>query len=181
MAELATIARPYAKALFALAEKNGRIESWSEALRDLAWAVQQDKVILLIESSELAVESKAEQLLHLLLDHAAIRDVEFKNFVHVLAQEKRLAVLPEIYAQYEESRLAENHIRKAIVYSAYPMGEGQFAKVLADCQQRFGVRLDATLQVLPELIGGVRVEVGDQVLDMSVQGKLKKLYATMTS
>lgn len=181
MAEFATVARPYAKALFDLAVEKNQIESWLGGLRELAWSVQQPQVATLIEETETDATQKANSLLELLSDNSAAQDAEFKNFVQVVAVEKRLQVLPEIYAQYQDLTLSRNYTKKATVYSAYPMSEGQFAKVLADCQQHFCSNLEATLQIAPELIGGVKVEVGDQVLDLSVQGKLKKLYATMTN
>lgn len=179
MAELATIARPYAKALFELADEKKRTDSWLDGLKNLTWIVQQPTVGELINDSNLTAFDKTEKLIHLLLDNPVSRDMEFKNFIQIVATEKRLNLIPEIYTQYQDFTLAQHETTKAIVYSAYPMGEGQFAKVLADCQHRFGRRLDATLEVVPELIGGVKVEVGDQVLDMSVQGKLKKLYTAM--
>lgn len=179
MAESATIARPYAKALFELAHEQQRTDSWLDGLKNLAWIVQQPKVIGLINDSNLTAFQKTEELLHLLFDHPVIRDTEFKNFVHIVAVEKRLNLIPEIYTQYQDLVLVQNGTRKAIIYSAYPMGEGLFAKVLADCQHHFGGHLDATLKIVPELIGGIKIEVGDQVLDMSVQGKLKKLYTAM--
>lgn len=181
MAEFATVARPYAKALFDLAVEKNQIESWLGGLKELAWSVQQPQVAMLIEAAEVDTTQKANNLLELLSDNPAVQNAEFKNFVQVVAAEKRLPVLPEIYAQYQDLTLSHNHTKKATVYSAYPMSEGQFAKVLADCRQQFGSNLEATLEIAPELIGGVKVEVGDQVLDLSVQGKLKKLYATMTN
>lgn len=181
MAEFATVARPYAKALFDLAVEKNQIDSWLSGLKELAWSVQQPRVAMLIEETETDAAQKASSLLELLSDNSAAHDAEFRNFVQVVAVEKRLPVLPEIYAQYQDLTLSRKHTKKATVYSAYPMSEGQFAKVLADCQQQFGSDLDAALEIVPELIGGVKVEVGDQVLDLSVQGKLKKLYATMTN
>ncbi|MDO4694328.1 MAG: F0F1 ATP synthase subunit delta [Eikenella sp.] len=181
MAEFATVARPYAKALFDLAVEKNQIESWLGGLKELAWSVQQPQVALLIEESGSDAAQKANGLLALLSDNSATQNAEFQNFVQVVAVEKRLQVLPEIYAQYQDLALSRNHTKKATVYSAYPMSEGQFAKVLADCQKQFGSNLEATLEIVPELIGGVKVEVGDQVLDLSVQAKLKRLYATMTN
>ena len=78
--------------------------------------------------------------------------------------------------------LSRNNAKKAVVYSAFEFAsEGQKAKIINDLEQHFNTRLEATFEVDPELIGGIKVEVGDQVLDLSVQGKLQKLYAAMTN
>lgn len=179
MAEFATIARPYAKALYELASEKNQIEPWLDGLKELAWAVAQPKVSGLLEDSETSAVDKADFLVRLLTEQPAIRDTEFKNFVYVVAQEKRLQALPEIYTEYQSLVLAKNQCKRAVVYSAYPMSEGQFAKVVADFQKQFNTNLDASLEIDPELIGGIKVEVGDQVLDLSVQGKLQKLYTAM--
>lgn len=181
MAESATVARPYAKALFALASEGGCIDTWLEKLKELAWSVEQASVAAVIDDASLNANQKADILLNLLFNDLTSADLEFKNFVYLVAQEKRLQLLPEIYAQYQIFALHDRQVKKAVVYSAYPMSEGQFSKVLADCRQQFGNHLEATLEIVPNLIGGIRVEVGDQVLDLSVQGKLQKLYAAMTN
>ena len=159
MAELATIARPYAKALFELASEKGQVELWLQKLKDLAWAVGQPKLTTLLDDAGIAPHQKADALIGLLDDIQAPQYTDFKNFQALV--------------------LAKDHIQKAIIYSAFPMSEGQFAKVVSDCQQKFGHKLEATLKVVPELIGGIKIEVGDKVLDLSVRGKLKNLYTAM--
>ena len=140
MAEFATIARPYAKALFELANEKHQIESWLSGLKELAWSVDQ------------------------------------------VADEKRLLVLPEIYVQYQDLVLSRNNTKKAVIYSAFEFAsEGQKAKIVADLEQHFNTRLEAVFNVEPSLIAGIKVEVDDQVLDLSIQGKLQKLYTAMTN
>ena len=182
MAEFATIARPYAKALFELADEKKQIESWLSGLKELAWSVQQPQVAALIEETETDSKHKTEFLVDLLKDSAAMKDELFRNFVSIVAAEKRLQVLPAIYTQYQDLALSRNNAKKAVVYSAFEFAsEGQKAKIINDLEQHFNTRLEATFEVDPELIGGIKVEVGDQVLDLSVQGKLQQLYAAMTN
>lgn len=181
MAELATIARPYAKALFELAVEKGHTEAWLEKLKELAWAVGQPKLSAFIEDAGITSSVKADTLIGLLDDIHAPQYAELRNFLYVLSEGGRLMVLPSIYAQYQEFVLSKEHVQKAVIYSAFPMSEGQFAKVVSDCQQKFGNKLDATLEIMPELIGGIKIEVGDKVLDLSVQGKLKNLYSAMVN
>lgn len=180
MAEFATIARPYAKALFELADEKHQIESWLGGLNELAWSVQQPKVAALIEDAGSSGESKANILLGLLSDEQVAKNEIFRNFVKVVAEEKRFAVLPEIYTQYQDLALSRNSVKQAVVFSAFDFAsEGQKAKIVADLEKHLNTRLEAVFKVDPELIAGVKVEVGDQVLDLSMQGKLKKLYAAM--
>ena len=174
MAEFATIARPYAKALFSLAQEKNQIESWLGELKELAAVVQDEKVIAFIEQPETGASEKAETLKGLV----GIKNVELANFITVLAEQKRLLVLPEIYAQYQDLTLIHNNTKSAVIYSAYELSSQQLADILT---KRFNSKLDVVAKVAPELIGGIKVEVGDQVLDLSVQGKLNALYATMTN
>ncbi|HHK6066735.1 MULTISPECIES: F0F1 ATP synthase subunit delta [Neisseria] len=177
MAEFATIARPYAKALFSLAQEKNQIESWLGELKELAAVVQDEKVIALIEQPETGASEKAETLKGLV----GIKNVELANFITVLAEQKRLLVLPEIYAQYQDLTLIHNSTKSAVIYSAYELSSQQLADVTDILTKRFNSKLDVVAKVAPELIGGIKVEVGDQVLDLSVQGKLNALYATMTN
>lgn len=177
MAEFATIARPYAKALFSLAQEKNQIESWLGELKELAAVVQDEKVIAFIEQPEMGASEKAETLKGLV----GIKNVELANFITVLAEQKRLLVLPEIYAQYQDLTLIHNNTKSAVVYSAYELSSQQLADVTDILTKRFNSKLDVVAKVAPELIGGIKVEVGDQVLDLSVQSKLNALYATMTN
>ena len=90
-------------------------------------------------------------------------------------------MLPEVYAQYQDLALALNNTKSAVIYSAYELTLQQLADLTATLKERFDSDLVVTTQVDPELIGGVKVEVGDQVLDLSVQAKLNALYTTMTN
>lgn len=175
MAEFATIARPYAKALFGLAQEKNQIESWLGGLKELADVVREEKVSSFIEQPEINASKKADIIIELL----GLESSELKNFIAVLAEQKRLAILPEVYAQYQDLALSFNHTKSAVIYSAYPLTDAQLSELTQMLEKRFDSELQISVEVAPELIGGVKVEVGDQVLDLSVQGKLNTLYATM--
>lgn len=176
MAEFATIARPYAKALFDLAQEKNQLESWLDELEILAQLVSQPKVAAFIEKPETDYVQKADGIVSLLENQAA---AELKNFVYILAENKRLPVLPEIYAQYQDLALSRSNTKKATIYSAYPINREQLGELTGELETRFGSKLEAQWVVQPDLIGGVKVEIGDQVLDLSVQGRLHTLYAAM--
>lgn len=180
MAECATIARPYAKALFELAlqskQQDEQIKFWLSELKTLAEIVMQPKVVEWIDEPEIGYVHKAEGILSLLDKQP---DTELKNFVLTLAQYKRLSVLPEIYAQFQNFVLSRDHTRIATVYTAYSLTQAQFTQMVADMEAHFNTKLKAHQVVDPDLIGGVKVEVGDQVLDLSVQGRLNNLHAAL--
>ncbi|WP_165010974.1 F0F1 ATP synthase subunit delta [Neisseria yangbaofengii] len=177
MAEFATIARPYAKALFGLAQEKDQIESWLGGLQQLASVMHDQKVVSLVEQPEVVASEKAK----ILVDLVGLTDGALTNFVTVLAEQKRLQVLPEVYAQYQDLALALNNTKSAVIYSAYELTEAQTAELTALLKQYFNSDLEVKTEVAPELIGGIKVEVGDQVLDLSVQAKLNALYTTMTN
>lgn len=176
MAEFATIARPYAKALFSLAQEQNQIESWLDELKTLAEIILQPKVQLLIDQPECEYTEKAKEILSL-VDFTPVD--ELKNFIFLLAQNKRLTVLPEIYTLFQDYALSLNDIKEATIYTAYPIDKMQFTQIIVDLEAHFNSRLRAHQVVAPELIGGLKVEVGDRVLDLSVQGKLNSLYTAL--
>ena len=179
MAELATVARPYAKALYSLAIEHNKTGDWVAVLENLAQAIAVPKVAAAIDRPEQSADQKAAVLLGLLSDGAA--DERVKAFLSTLAENDRLNALPEIFTQFQALYLSASHIKKAVIYSAFPLTETQFSQLIEDLQAKVGSKLDAKVVVDPELIGGVKVEVGDQVLDLSVQAELQKLYAAMTN
>ncbi|MDF7676913.1 F0F1 ATP synthase subunit delta [Neisseriaceae bacterium ESL0693] len=176
MAEFATIARPYAKALFSLAQEQNHIESWLSELKTLAEVVMQPKMQVLIEQPECEDIAKAQDILSVLDKEP---DAELKNFVLLLAQNKRLLALPEIYALFQDYALSRNNIKEAIVYTAYQLDDTQFKHIVTELEQHFSSKLAVRQIVDAELIGGVKVAVGDQVLDLSVQGRLNSLHAAL--
>lgn len=182
MIEFATVARPYAKALFELAEERNQTEVWQSSLAQLAWLMQQPQVVEHINQSDFDATQKTDELFRLLDRTEATKNAEFRNFVYVVAQEKRLAALPNIYEHYQQLFLNKDDAKEATIYTAYDIAsEGQRAKIVNDLEQRFNVRLQANFETDRELIGGLKVVVGDQILDLSVQGKLQQLYTAMTN
>ena len=178
MAELATVARPYAKALYSLAVEHNKTGDWVAVLENLAQAIAVPKVAAAIDRPEQSADEKAAVLLGLLPEGA---DERMQAFLSTLAENDRLNALPEIFTQFQALYLSASHIKKAVIYSAFPLSEEQFSQLVLDLQAKVGSKLDAKVVVDPELIGGVKVEVGDQVLDLSVQAELQKLYAAMTN
>jgi F-type H+-transporting ATPase subunit delta len=178
MAELVTIARPYAQAVFSLAKDQGRLTQWSEMLRFIAEVWSNDRVQLALANPKFTKED-AERLL---LDICAERlDGAACNLLMLLVRNNRLQVLPHIVELYEQLREEHENIVEARVESAFPMSDQQLTRLVATLEQRTGRKVQATVSVAPELIGGVTVKVGDDVWDASVRGQLSNMAAALTN
>jgi F-type H+-transporting ATPase subunit delta len=175
MAESLTIARPYAEAAFKLALELGQLPSWSDALARLATVVSTDVARDLIGNPNLT----ADRLATLLADAAGELTPEQRNFVQVLAANERFAVMPEIASQFESLRHAHDGVLEAQVTSAYPLSDEQLGEIVATLEARFGRKVQASVHVDPDLIGGVSIRIGDEVMDASVRGKLAKLASAL--
>lgn len=175
MAESLTIARPYAEAAFKLARELGQLPSWSDALSRLATVAGTDVARELVGNPGLS----DDRLAGLLADAAGELSPEQRNFVQVLASNERFPVMAEIAAQFESLRHAHEGVLEAQVSSAYPLTDEQLGEIVATLEGRFGRKVQATVAVEPELIGGVSIRIGDEVMDASVRGKLAKLAGAL--
>lgn len=176
MAELVTLARPYAEAVFRLGREQGKLAAWSASLAELAAIAVNVEVAACLGNPNLTAAQKAD-----LVSAVAGKDLaaEAANLLQVLAANERLALLPEIADFYESLKGNEEGIQEAIIYSAFELGEGQQQKLLAELEVHFNTKLKSEIKLDPELIGGIKVVVGDQVLDASVRGKLAAMATAL--
>lgn len=177
MAELSTIARPYAEAAFKAALAKQALPAWSDALNRLAAVLNQPAAQRLVGNPKLT----DTQIAAVITDTAGQLDTEQRNFVKLMAVNERLAVLPQVAAQFAELRNAQEGVLHAHVSSAYPLSDAQADDIRALLQSKFGKKIEIDVSVDAELIGGVSIRVGDEVMDASVRGKLAKLAAAMTA
>lgn len=175
MAENVTLARPYAEAAFELARSAGTLASWQDVLARLAVASLDPAMRECMADPRLTSATLAE----LFLGVAGELDPEQSNFLRILVDNRRLDVLPEISALFEELKNAQEGTREALVTSAFPITDAQLRKLVDDLERKYGCRIKATVQVDPELIGGVRIALGDQVIDASVRGKLNAMAVSL--
>lgn len=172
MAERATIARPYAKAAFEYAQGAHALGEWSSALQAATAVVSDERVAVLIKNPQLL----PEDLAGLVADcSGAGPDSPIRNFFGVLAENRRLTLLPEILAHYETMRAAAENTVDVHVVSAIPLDAAQKDKLAAAIGSRLkrSIRMENTVD--PSLLGGAIVRAGDMVIDGSLKGKLKRL------
>jgi F-type H+-transporting ATPase subunit delta len=178
MAELATVARPYAEALF----KSGN-GSDARALADQLDALAQisrNPALRQFADNPKAQSAQVVDVITGALQGQPLSPL-VDNLLRMVIDNGRLAALPEVAHQY---RLLVNErlgVSDAVVYSAFPIELAQMNDVLASLEKRFGRKLNATVQVDPELIGGIRVVVGDEVLDTSVKARLEQMKVALTA
>jgi F-type H+-transporting ATPase subunit delta len=176
MAEVATLARPYANAVFDVAKSAGDLDRWSRMLGCLSSTAQDDKVQRMLEAPDMASEQKAFRLVELCGDE--LND-KARKFVQVLAGNKRLSLLTEIYIQYATLYALEQRSLDVAVISAYPLTQDEQVTLKASLRVRFDKEISMTSEVDSNLIGGAIIRAGDTVIDGSIRGKLDKLAATI--
>lgn len=177
MVEQATIARPYAEALFSVA-KAGNVAAWSDLLSEMAYVATYPDILAFASNPLVTSQQVVETFLATLKSPMT---AEAKNFVQTLVENHRLASLPEIAAQFHALKNAAEGSADADIVSAYPLTDVQLKELLVVLEKRFGTKLNPTVTVDSDLIGGVCVTVGDEVFDTSVRAKLKELQAALAA
>jgi F-type H+-transporting ATPase subunit delta len=177
MAELATIARPYAEAVFRLAKQGNALPAWSDALNLIA-TVYQDPQMRAVMANPKVTSADVERLLLAICGERI--DGVARNLIQLLVHNRRLSVLAEIREQFEQLKLEDEGKLDARISSAFPMEDAQRNQVVNLLSSRFKRKINATVTVDPDLIGGIKVEVGDKVWDASVRGRLQTMAATLT-
>ena len=174
MAEIATLARPYAEAVFRLADGAASLPAWSGTLRTLAQVAAHSDMQECLAKYDLGAGQLRELFLSLC---PADVSAEAKNFVNLLIENDRLALLSEIHAQFETLKNERQGVVDARISTAFELDAAQLASLVADLEKRFKRKINPQVSVERELIGGVRVVVGDEVIDGSVRGKLNAMAA----
>ena len=178
MAELTTLARPYAKAVFAEAQEKSALDAWSSDLATLAaFAADADMAKVLVHPS-LTAQQQAQALIDVCGDK--LNDAA-KNLVAVLAENKRLPLLPEIAALYEEFKAQLQNTVDVVVTSAFELSSEQAEKLAQALKAKLQCDVRMSSEVDESLIGGAIIRAGDLVIDGSVTGKLSKLAEAMKS
>lgn len=172
MAELTTIARPYAEAAFSLARERNALPQWSEMLRLAGAVVADPKVAEALDNPRLDAGAKESLLLSVCGDKL---DGGGRNFIRVLVDADRIKMLPAIQALFETLKDQADGVAKALIETAYPFTGNELPELTTALERRFGKKIEATVVVNPDLIGGARITVGDAVIDGTVQEQLRQM------
>ena len=172
MAERLTLARPYAKAAFAFASEQGATDNWSNALQVLSAAVQDEAFSAYLNRPELTPAEQVSIFAKVLGEN---QTQAVSNFLMLLADNARLALLPEIEAEYELLKSQNNNTVDVVIESAFPVTSVQEQLLVQALEKKFNAAVNVTVEVNPALIAGVVIRAGDQVIDDSALNKLEKM------
>ena len=176
MAEPSTVARPYAEAAFRLADDKGALAAWSGMLAALAAVASDDRVRAAVADPKLSDAQAAGVFISIL---AGKLNGDAENFVRVLAENKRLDLLPEINAQYDLLKNEREGVIDAAVFTAFELSEAQATDLVQRLEKKTGRRIKPRFELDSSLIAGVKVVLGDKVIDASARAQLGALEAAL--
>ena len=172
MSELTTAARPYARAVFEMAENSGKLSEWSDLLGLMGGIASNDQVVELLASPKMAKQSGADAFIQ--LADGNLND-EAKNLVSMLAENNRLSLLPEMSIIYEVLKDEAEGSVEAIVKAAKKLTQGEEKSIADALGKRLGRKVKLKVSVNEALLGGAIIQAGDLVIDGSLRGRLAKM------
>lgn len=188
MTEIATSARPYARAAFQSAQAASRLAAWSEFLQRASSVVSDSEVIPLLDNPRVSHASLLEFIAGIALDQNLLdkgADAQMlqgqRNLLQLLVEGARLPLLPEITAQFDALRADAEHIADVEVLSARDLTDEQAAKLKGALEKRFGRAVRLHPRVDASLLGGAVVRYGDFVIDGSLRGRIERLGVAMSA
>ena len=184
MADNNTIARPYAQAVFELASEAGELDKWSAALEAAAQLLESGEVVAYLGDPDFSDEQRLDFLTGLFaaagIDLLSGRDKKGGNFLKLLLEYDRVAVLPEISAHFERLKAEVENMIDVTVTSAAPISKSQQDSIATAMRKRLGRDVTITTEVNENLIGGAVIRAGDVVIDGSMRARLESLATALT-
>ena len=177
MAEIATVARPYAEALFKAALERNSLAAVAEGLGFVAAAAADPQMHSAVNNPKVSAQQKKD--LFAAVAGERMGD-ELKNLVAVLVDGHREVLIGSVAEQFDELKREHEKVVRARITSAKPLDDSQRAEIVAALEKRYGKTVEAELDVDPQLLGGARVQVGDQVINASVRDALSQMAAALT-
>lgn len=178
MAEAITIARPYAVAAFRLAKEKNALEKWSEMLKFIAQVAADEQMQHYIDDPKVLAVDLERSFLAVCGDRLNEAGI---NLVKLLVESGRLTVMQEIAAAFEALKAQDEGVLQAEITAATKLSKAEVTSVVRRLEAKFNKKVEASVKVDPEIIGGIRILVGDTVIDASVRGQLQELAYTLKS
>ena len=177
MAELATVARPYAEALFKAALERNALGAVAEGLAFVAAAERDEQMRSALGNPKVSAKQKKELLAAVAGERVS---PELSNLLSILVDNHREVLVGSIHTQFEELKNEHEKVLRARITSAQPLTDAQRTEIVGALERRYGKKVEAELEVDPQLLGGARVQVGDQVTNASVRDALAQMAAALT-
>ena len=177
MAEYTTSARPYARAVYALANETSSVDGWGEALALLAAVAADANMQALLDKPQLGKEQKGELMLKVISDKL---NQQQQNLVRFMAENDRLKALPEVAHQFEVYRAEAEGKVEAEVISAFALSSEQEQAITAMLKSKLGRDVSITTSTDESLIGGVIIKAGDTIIDGSMKSQLESLAINLS-
>ena len=178
MAELSTIARPYAEAAFRTAKEAGALPAWNDLVAEMGAVADRPEMRALMSDPKVTSDQLYGVFAGVLKSKI---DQKGQNFLRLLIENGRLDALPEVASQFAALKNADDGTADAEIVSAFPLTEAQVGELIAGLTRKFNKTLKPHVSVDQSLIGGVRVVVGDHVFDTSVKAQLERMKTTLTA
>ncbi|MBU1690945.1 MAG: F0F1 ATP synthase subunit delta [Gammaproteobacteria bacterium] len=178
MAEVTTIARPYAEAVYRIAEQGDTLDKWSQMLEFASMVVSDPQMQAVIGNPRLTAAQQRNAFLAVCEKSI---DAQGVNMVKLLLENGRLTLLPIIREQFELLRALHGGVMDTEIFSAYPLSDAEKEDLVRRLETKYKRKVEATVTLDPELIGGVRIVAGDVVIDASVRGQLQNMAFTLKS
>lgn len=178
MAELTTLARPYAKAAFMYARDHGDLASWATQLKTLAVVSGYGKAKEIISSPALSSEQQTSALIGVCGDEL---DAKVKNFVELLAENKRLPLLPEVFTLFDALKTAQEQAVDVELTTAFELDDASQQQLADALSSKLARKVKVSTAVDSKLLAGVIIKAGDLVIDGSMRGRLEKLAKAINS
>ena len=177
MAELVTIARPYAEAIFALAKERNELSKWSDMLTLLVTVFDDSRIQSAIANPKVT-KADIERLILAVCGEQI--DVNARNFIQLLVENGRLSAVAEIRRIFDLLKSEDEGVVEAQISSAFPLEGQELEKIVSLLSKRYEKKISPTVDVDSSLIGGILVQVGDKVWDASVRGRLQDMATALT-
>ena len=172
MAEYLTQSRPYAEAIFEIAEQDNSVDSWIKDLALISTSFQDSLIQALIDTPDISQREKAEKFVSIFEGEVSAKTI---NFLKTLGQANRLKILDNIILNFLELVSKKRNQKNVVVSSAFELESDQLEKIKLAMQKRLGADIIITSAVDKTLIGGMKISYEDQVIDLSLNNKLESL------